>query len=104
MACTRRSRPSSARRRQDQGRDADVGDGDVAKFLQTLQEAVRHDRHGQTEADEFWKIYNLEVISIPTNKPMSRINHPDMIYRTEKEKWKAAVEEVVEVHKPAGRS
>ena len=56
----------------------------------------------QTEADEFWKIYNLDVISIPTNKPMVRINHPDMIYRTEKEKWKAAVEEVVEVHQ-AGR-
>ena len=53
----------------------------------------------QTEADEFWKIYNLEVISIPTNKPLVRVNHPDMIYRTEKEKWKAALEEVVEVHK-----
>ncbi len=51
----------------------------------------------QTEADEFWKIYHLEVISIPTNKPMSRINHPDMIYRTEKEKWTASVDEVVEV-------
>jgi preprotein translocase subunit SecA len=56
----------------------------------------------QTEADEFWKIYKLEVISIPTNQPMCRVNHPDMIYRTEKEKWKAAVEEVVEVHE-AGR-
>ena len=53
----------------------------------------------QTEADEFWKIYTLEVISIPTNKPLVRVNHPDMIYRTEKEKWKAALEEVVEVHK-----
>ena len=53
----------------------------------------------QTEADEFWKIYKLEVISIPTNKPLVRVNHPDMIYRTEKEKWKAAVDEVMEVHK-----
>jgi preprotein translocase subunit SecA len=56
----------------------------------------------QTEADEFWKIYKLEVITIPTNKPMRRINSPDMIYRTEKEKWQASVDEVVEVHK-AGR-
>jgi preprotein translocase subunit SecA len=52
-----------------------------------------------TEADEFWKIYKLEVIAIPTNKPLIRINHPDVIFRTEKEKWKAAVEEIVEVNK-----
>ena len=52
-----------------------------------------------TEANEFWKIYKLEVIAIPTNKPLIRINHPDVIFRTEKEKWKAVVEEIVEVHK-----
>jgi preprotein translocase subunit SecA len=52
-----------------------------------------------TEADEFWKIYKLEVIAIPTNKPLIRINHPDVIFRTEQEKWKAAVEEIVEVHR-----
>jgi preprotein translocase subunit SecA len=52
-----------------------------------------------TEADEFWKIYKLEVIAIPTNKPLIRINSPDMIFRTEKEKWKAVVDEVVEVNK-----
>src|SRR6185312_1101857 len=52
-----------------------------------------------TEADEFWKIYKLEVIAIPTNKPLIRVNHPDVIFRTEKEKWKASVEEIVEVNK-----
>ena len=52
-----------------------------------------------TEADEFWKIYKLEVIAIPTNKPLIRVNHPDVIFRTEKEKWKAVVEEIVEVNK-----
>jgi preprotein translocase subunit SecA len=51
-----------------------------------------------TEADEFWKIYKLEVIAIPTNKPLIRINHPDVIFRTEKEKWRASVEEIVEVN------
>ncbi|MSR30553.1 MAG: preprotein translocase subunit SecA [Gemmataceae bacterium] len=51
-----------------------------------------------TEADEFWKIYKLEVLAIPTNKPLIRINHPDMVYRTEKEKWKAVINEIVEVH------
>src|SRR6266478_5628728 len=52
-----------------------------------------------TEADEFWKIYKLEVISIPTNKPLIRINSADVIFRTEKEKWKAVVEEVAEMNK-----
>jgi preprotein translocase subunit SecA len=50
-----------------------------------------------TEADEFWKIYKLEVIAIPTNKPLIRINSADVIFRTEKEKWKAVVDEVVDV-------
>ncbi len=52
-----------------------------------------------TEADEFWKIYNLDVIAIPTNKPMIRTNHPDVIFRTQKEKWKAVVDEVLEVQR-----
>src|SRR5438309_9905662 len=51
-----------------------------------------------TEASEFWKIYKLDVIAIPTNKPLIRVNFPDVIYRTEKEKWDAIVEEVVDVH------
>src|SRR5262249_28598059 len=46
-----------------------------------------------------WKIYKLDVIAIPTNKPLIRINHPDVIFRTEKEKWKASVEEIVEVNR-----
>src|SRR5207244_10528389 len=52
-----------------------------------------------TEADEFWKIYHLEVISIPTNKPLIRTNHPDVIYRTADEKWEAVVEEINEYSK-----
>jgi preprotein translocase subunit SecA len=51
-----------------------------------------------TEADEFWKIYKLEVFAIPTNRPLIRKNHADTVFRSEKEKWKAVVEEVVEVH------
>lgn len=52
-----------------------------------------------TEANEFWKIYKLDVIAIPTNKVLIRTNHADMIYRSEKEKWKAVVDEVSEVNK-----
>jgi len=52
-----------------------------------------------TEANEFWKIYKLDVIAIPTNKSLIRVNHADVIYRYEREKWKAVVDEVVEVNK-----
>jgi preprotein translocase subunit SecA len=47
-----------------------------------------------TEAGEFWKIYKLDVIGVPTNKPMRRLEHPDVIYRTEKEKFIALAEEI----------
>ncbi|MDO8137285.1 MAG: SEC-C metal-binding domain-containing protein, partial [Candidatus Brocadiales bacterium] len=52
-----------------------------------------------TEATEFDKIYGLEVVVIPTNKPLKRTNFPDKVYRTEKEKWKAIEEEIAEIHK-----
>ncbi len=52
-----------------------------------------------TEAAEFQKIYNLEVIVLPTNRPMTRINEPDVIYRTEKEKFNAIVEQIIEYNK-----
>ncbi len=52
-----------------------------------------------TEATEFWKIYKLDVIAIPPNRGMKRINHPDVIYRTEKEKWIAVADEVERIHR-----
>ncbi|MFQ5733869.1 MAG: preprotein translocase subunit SecA, partial [Planctomycetaceae bacterium] len=51
-----------------------------------------------TEASEFWKIYKLDVIAVPTNKPLRRVNNTDLIYRTEKEKWDAIVKEIRDVH------
>ena len=51
-----------------------------------------------TEAAEFVKIYNLDVITVPTNRPLARITFPDAVYRTEREKWDAVVEEIKEVH------
>ncbi len=51
-----------------------------------------------TEAKEFDKIYNLGVIAIPTNRPLRRINYPDLIYGTLAEKYKAIIEHVAEVH------
>jgi len=52
----------------------------------------------ETEAAEFEKIYNLEIVVIPTNKPMRRIENPDVVYRTEKEKYKAVAEEIAQLH------
>ncbi|MBW1972760.1 MAG: preprotein translocase subunit SecA [Deltaproteobacteria bacterium] len=52
-----------------------------------------------TEAVEFHKIYNLEVIVVPTNLPMIRKDYPDMIYKTEKEKFNAVIREIIDCHK-----
>lgn len=52
-----------------------------------------------TEEEEFRKIYNLDSISIPTNKPVIRLDQPDVVYKTLKAKFKAVAEDVVERHK-----
>ncbi len=52
-----------------------------------------------TEANEFWKIYKLNVIAVPTNKPLTRVNYPDMVYLHEKEKWDAVVGEIERINK-----
>ncbi|MCC7087229.1 MAG: SEC-C domain-containing protein [Pirellulales bacterium] len=52
-----------------------------------------------TEANEFWKIYKLDVIAIPSNRQMQRINSPDVIYLTEKEKYHAVADEIERIHK-----
>ncbi len=52
-----------------------------------------------TEAVEFGQIYKLEVVVIPTNRPMQRIDKADVIYKTEKEKFLAVIEDIVECHK-----
>ena len=51
-----------------------------------------------TEAEEFSNIYKLDVIVIPTNEPVIRADHPDRIYRTAKEKWKAIADEIAQLN------
>jgi preprotein translocase subunit SecA len=51
-----------------------------------------------TEANEFLKIYKLDVVAVPSNRPMKRINFPDVIYRSEREKFHAVVDEIRAVH------
>jgi preprotein translocase subunit SecA len=52
----------------------------------------------ETEAEEFHKIYGLDVIVIPTNKPIARHDHDDLVYKNERGKFKAVVEEIRESH------
>jgi preprotein translocase subunit SecA len=56
----------------------------------------------ETEAGEFWEIYKLDVVVIPTNEPVRRIDYDDVIYRTRKEKYFAIIDEIIDYHK-AGR-
>ena len=51
-----------------------------------------------TEEDEFREIYKLDVISIPTNRPVIRIDQPDLIFRTEKAKYNAIINQIIECH------
>ena len=48
----------------------------------------------ETEAGEFWNIYKLDVVVIPTNKPIARVDMDDMIYKTKREKFKAVIDEI----------
>ena len=49
----------------------------------------------ETEAGEFWEIYNLDVVAIPTNKPIARDDRQDLIYKTNREKFNAVIDEIV---------
>ncbi|MBC7222924.1 MAG: preprotein translocase subunit SecA, partial [Anaerolineae bacterium] len=51
-----------------------------------------------TEAEELHKIYGLDVVIIPTHKPMIRVDYPDVVYKTEKAKFRAVVEEIAQLH------
>ncbi|NLX78717.1 MAG: preprotein translocase subunit SecA [Clostridiales bacterium] len=51
-----------------------------------------------TERQEFEEIYNLDVVEIPTNKPMIRIDHPDVLFKTEEAKFNAAIDQIVACH------
>lgn len=56
----------------------------------------------ETEAGEFWDIYELEVVVIPTNKPIIRDDRQDLVYKTKREKYNAVIDEIVNLHN-AGR-
>lgn len=53
---------------------------------------------GLTEEEEFREIYKLDVVEVPTNKPVIRIDHPDVVYKTEEGKYKAIIEDIKAYH------
>ena len=57
----------------------------------------------ETEAGEFEKIYDLEVSVIPTNRPVTRADADDLIYRTKREKYNAVVQEIQQIIKDGRR-
>ncbi|MBO4371348.1 MAG: preprotein translocase subunit SecA [Bacteroidales bacterium] len=52
----------------------------------------------ETEAGEFWDIYKLDVVTIPTNVPTKRIDEEDLVYKTKREKYKAVIQEIKRLH------
>src|SRR5690606_27694131 len=48
----------------------------------------------ETEAGEFWEIYKLDVVTVPTNLPIARNDRQDLVYKTKREKYKAVIEEI----------
>ncbi len=52
----------------------------------------------ETEADEFHQIYKLDVVVIPTNRPVRRVDHNDVVYKTQREKYNALIEEISQCH------
>ena len=52
----------------------------------------------ETEAGEFWDIYKIEVVVIPTNRPIQRHDREDLVYKTKREKYNAVINEIVELN------
>jgi preprotein translocase subunit SecA len=71
----------------------------LQNFFKLYQKLAGMTGTAMTEANEFWKIYKLDVIAIPPNRGLQRINHPDVIYRTEREKWIAVADEIERINR-----
>jgi len=70
----------------------------LQNFFKLYSELAGMTGTAMTEADEFMKIYNLEVVAIPTNRPVNRVDYNDRIYKTPEDKYRAIVEEIHAVH------
>src|SRR5690606_8783937 len=68
-------------------------------YFRMYEKLARMTGTAKTEEEEFREIYGMDVVEIPTNKPVIRIDYPDVVYKTERAKFKAIVEEIKEKHK-----
>ncbi len=68
----------------------------IQNYFRMYQKLAGMTGTAATEAEELWKVYKLDVTVVPTNKPMIRNDHSDLVYRTEEGKWAAVVAEVKE--------
>src|SRR5206468_5463273 len=66
----------------------------LQNFFKLYQKLAGMTGTAMTEASEFWKIYKLDVVAIPPNRSMRRVEHPDVIYRGEREKFIAVADEL----------
>ncbi|MBM4433080.1 MAG: preprotein translocase subunit SecA, partial [Chloroflexi bacterium] len=71
----------------------------IQNYFRMYQKLAGMTGTAATEAEEFHKIYKLDVVAIPTNKPMIRVDNPDRIYKDEEAKFRAVVREIEELHK-----
>jgi len=71
----------------------------LQNFFRLYQKLAGMTGTAETEAHEFWEIYKLDVVVIPTNEPIRRMDYQDQIYRTKREKFNAVVNEVEAMHK-----
>ncbi len=70
----------------------------IQNYFRLYQKLAGMTGTAETEAPEFFKIYKLDVVVIPTNEPVRRINYSDVIYRTKREKYRAIIDEIKAMH------
>src|SRR5437660_1384052 len=72
----------------------------IDRIIPKLRRAatITEGKLSETEAEEFAKIYKLDVTVVPTNQTLRRVNFPDVVYKTEREKFNAVVDDVIERH------
>ena len=70
----------------------------IQKYFQMYEKLSGMTGTARTQAAEFANVYNLDVYEIPTHREMIRVDHPDLVYKSEEAKWKALSEDLVERH------
>ena len=91
MACTKRSRPKGV---QIQLESQTLASTTFQNYFRLYGKLAGMTGTADTEAFEFQQIYGLDVVVIPTNKPIARIDFNDVVYATQKEKYDAVIEEI----------